>query len=131
MQGLKRMYPFSLCDILKSQQDKKVVGMVGDGIKDAPALVNADISNTMGSSFSVTIESADIEIVKNDSAKLLYSYHLSRRLNRIIKQIIIFSISVIVILIFLSLLEYLDLPLGVFFPESSTILVILKVLHLL
>lgn len=116
MQGLKRMYPFSLCDILKSQQDKKVVGMVGDGIKDAPALVNADISNTMGSSFSVTIESADIEIVKNDSAKLLYSYHLSRRLNRIIKQIIIFSISVIVILIFLKSFRVFRFTIRCFFP---------------
>lgn len=117
--------------ILKSQRNKKVVGMVGDGINDAPALANADIGIAMGSGSSVAIESADVVIVKNDLAKLLYSYKLSSRLNRIIKQNIIFSISVIVILIFLNLLGYLDLPVGVVFHEGSTILVILNGLRLL
>ncbi len=117
--------------ILKSQRNKKVVGMVGDGINDAPALANADIGIAMGSGSSVAIESADVVIVKNDLAKLLYSYHLSKRLNRIIKQNIFFSISVIILLMILNLLGYLDLPVGVVFHEGSTILVILNGLRLL
>lgn len=117
--------------ILKSQRNKKVVGMVGDGINDAPALANADIGIAMGSGSSVAIESADVVIVKNDLAKLLYSYHLSKRLNRIIKQNIFFSVSVIIILMILNLLGYLDLPVGVVFHEGSTILVILNGLRLL
>lgn len=117
--------------ILKSQRNKKVVGMVGDGINDAPALANADIGIAMGSGSSVAIESADVVIVKNDLAKLLYSYHLSKRLNRIIKQNIFFSVSVIIILMILNLLGYLDLPIGVVFHEGSTILVILNGLRLL
>lgn len=79
----------------------------------------------------MAIESADVVIVKNDLAKLLYSYHLSKRLNGIIKQNIFFSISVIIMLMILNLLGYLDLPVGVVFHEGSTILVILNGLRLL
>lgn len=117
--------------VLESQKKGKVVGMIGDGINDAPALANADIGIAMGSGSSVAMESADVVIVKNDLVKLLYSYQLSSRLNRIIKQNIVFSVSVIVMLIILNLLGYLDLPTGVIFHEGSTILVILNGLRLL
>ncbi|WP_028273373.1 heavy metal translocating P-type ATPase [Atopococcus tabaci] len=117
--------------ILRSQEDGQVVGMVGDGINDAPALATADIGVAMGSGSSVAMESADVVIVKNDLMKLLYSYRLSHRLNTIIKQNVVFAVGVIVVLIVLNLLGYLDLPAGVVFHEGSTILVILNGLRLL
>lgn len=117
--------------VKESQEKNKVVGMIGDGINDAPALANADIGIAMGSGSSVAMESADVVIVKNDLLKLFYSFKLSHKLNRTIALNVLFSITVIILLIILNLFGLLNLPTAVLFHEGSTILVILHGLLLL
>lgn len=64
----------------------KVVGMVGDGINDAPALVESDIGFAIGTGTDIAIEASDITIINGDLRSVVTSIRLSKKTMRTIKQ---------------------------------------------
>lgn len=108
------------------------VVMVGDGVNDAPALATATVGMGMGMSGSGTaLEVADVVLMNDNIEEIAGTIKLARRARRIVKQNMVFAISVIVLLMAGNFVTGIALPLGVVGHEGSTILVILNALRLL
>ncbi|WP_425313269.1 heavy metal translocating P-type ATPase [Paenibacillus mangrovi] len=108
------------------------VVMVGDGVNDAPALATATVGMGMGMSGSGTaLEVADVVLMNDNIEEIAGTIQIARRARRIIKQNMVFAITVILLLMTSNFVAGIALPLGVVGHEGSTILVILNALRLL
>ena len=90
-------------ELIKQKTEKGKLAFVGDGINDAPVLAISDIGIAMGGLGSdAAIEAADIVIMNDKPSKILEAIKISNKTMRIVKQNIIFAISVKILVLILG-----------------------------
>ena len=118
--------------VLNSNKASKKVAYVGDGINDSPVLARSDIGISMGGiGSSSAIEASDMVIMTDELEKIVEAINISKQTNRIIKQNLMFSIGVKILILLLSLFGIADMWEAVFADVGTTLITIVNTLRIL
>ena len=117
---------------LKETTEKGKLAFVGDGINDAPVLAISDIGIAMGGLGSdAAIEAADIVLMTDEPSKIVNAIQISKKTMRIVKENIIFAISIKVLVLILSAFGVSTMWEAVFADVGVSIIAIINALRVL
>ena len=118
--------------VLEQNNSGKKVAYVGDGINDSPVLARVDIGISMGGIGSNSaIEASDIVIMTDELEKIIEAIKISKKTNRIIKENLIFSIGIKILILILSVFGITDMWEAVFADVGTTLITILNTIRIL
>ncbi len=118
--------------LIKQTTGNKKVAYVGDGINDSPVLARADIGISMGGiGSSSAIEASDIVIMTDELSKIVEAIRISKKTNTIIKENLLFSIGIKILILVLSLFGITDMWEAVFADVGTTLITIFNTIRIL
>ena len=119
-------------DLIKEKSNEDKLLFIGDGINDAPVLALSDIGVAMGGLGSdAAIEAADVVIMTDEPSKIASVINISKKTMKIVRENIIFAISVKIIVLILSMLGIATMWSAVFADVGVSVLAILNALRIL
>lgn len=116
----------------KVHENEKVLAFVGDGVNDAPTLKRADIGISMGGvGTDSAIEASDVVLMSDDLEKIPLAINISKYTKMVIKENLIFAMSVKIAILSLSIFGLANMWFAVFADTGVTLITILNTLRIL